>query len=289
MKKINSNNLLILGSVLALSSSCGEKVKKVEMKQETSPIETMTKVPVYSADDPQSILASVEYAQGGWGDLWNKKDVQYTYDYRYPDGKADVSTERYIFDSEASFGYYTQHDINAMPGTEGDAVQCFDGKATTAILAGNKVEDPAAIGGSEFLRKANYFWFVMPYKLNDDGAILKSMGKEDYHGVVYDKVEVTYDAAVTGKEQNDSYILYVNPDTKMIDRFFFSLPAMGMNVPAIAANYIYEEIEGQKIATKRTYFMPNDKGEYGETPSIVQTLTYVKFNNGFTLENISKM
>jgi len=35
--------------------------------------------------------------------------------------------------------------------------------------------------------------------------------------------------------------------------------------------------------------MPNEKGEYGETPNIVQTLTGVKFNNGFTNESIMKM
>jgi len=35
--------------------------------------------------------------------------------------------------------------------------------------------------------------------------------------------------------------------------------------------------------------MPNDKGEYGETPNIVQTLSDIKFNNGFTNENIIKL
>jgi len=129
----------------------------------------------------------------------------------------------------------------------------------------------------------------MPYKLTDKGTILKYLGQEDYNGTSYDKVEVTYDPAITGKEQNDIYILYINPTTKMIDRFYFSLPAMNVNVPAIIANYEYEDIDGQKIATKRTYFMPNEKGEYGEEPNLIQTLTNIKFNNGFTPENIMKM
>lgn len=277
-----------LASLLVLSS-CGEKAKKAEMKEEKTAEVMAPKAPMYSTDDPQSILASIEYAQGGWGDLWNKKDVQYTYDYRYPDGKADVSTERYIFSTEASFANYKQHDINAMPGAEGDVMQFFDGTTTIAMLGDKKVEDAQAMAVSDFLRRANYFWFVMPYKLNDAGTISKFIGKEDYNGTSYDKIEVTYDPAITGKEQNDIYILYVNPDTKMIDRFYFSLPFLGVNVPAIVANYEYEEIEGQKIATKRTYFMPNDKGEYGETPNIVQTLSDIKFNNGFTNENIIKL
>lgn len=279
--------LLALGALFVVSS-CGEKTKKTEISKEMT-TEVMVKAPVYSTDDPQSILASIEYAQGGWGDLWSKKDVQYTYDYRYPDGKADVSTERYVFKNEASFASYTQHDINAMPGAKGVVSQYFDGTNTVAMLGDKKIEDPQAIAVSNFLRQANYFWFVMPYKLNDKGTISKYIGKEDYNGTSYDKVEVTYDPAITGKEQNDIYILYVNPATKMIDRFYFSLPFLGVNVPAIIANYEYEDIDGQKIATKRTYFMPNDKGEYGDTPNIVQTLSAIKFNNGFTGENITKM
>jgi len=272
-------------SLLLVFTACN---KKSETKDDpvTEPI---IEAPTYNTEDPSSMLASIAYAHGGWDDIWNKKDVQYTYDYRSADGKADVSTERYVFATETSLGYYTQHDINAMPGSEGDIMQYFDGKTTMATLAGKNVEDPQAVGTSEFLRRANYFWFLMPYKLTDKGTILKYLGQEDYNGTSYDKVEVTYDPAITGKEQNDIYILYINPTTKMIDRFYFSLPAMNVNVPAIIANYEYEDIDGQKIATKRTYFMPNEKGEYGEEPNLIQTLSNIKFNNGFTPENIMKM
>ncbi len=277
-------NLLTLSLVLVFTA-CN---KKSETKD--NPVtETTIEAPTYTTENPSSMLASIAYAHGGWDDIWNKKDVQYTYDYRSADGKADVSTERYVFDTETSFGYYTQHDINAMPGAEGDIMQYFDGKTTMATLAGKGIEDPQAVGTSEFLRRANYFWFLMPYKLTDKGTILKYLGQEEYNGTSYDKLEVTYDPAITGKEQNDIYILYINPTTKMIDRFYFSLPAMGVNVPAIIANYEYEDVDGQKIATKRTYYMPNEKGEYGENPNLTQTLTNIKFNNGFTPENIMKM
>ena len=279
---------MAIGMAGLFAISCADTTKKAESTVNEIVTE-VKKAPAYDAQNPQSILANVEFAQGGWDDLYGKKDVQYTYDYRYPDNTADVSTERYMFSNEASYAVYSQNDINAMPGTEGKVEQFFDGKNAHAVVDGKELKDPAAIGGADFLRRANYFWFVMPYKLNDNGTILKSMGQEDYNGTTYDKVSVTYDSAITGKEQNDSYILYVNPATKMIDRFFFSLPAMGVNVPAIAANYEYTDIDGQKLATKRTYFMPNAQGEYNEeVPSIVQTLTDVTFNNGFTAETIMK-
>lgn len=288
MKTIKLFTAITAGALVL--ASCAETTKKTEeaTKEVVEVVEeVMEKAPEYDASNPASMLAAVAYANGGWDDLYNKKDVQYTYTYMVGDGKKDVSTERYIFDSEASYGKYSTNEVNAMPGTEGEVVQYFDGAKAMAMVDGKVIEDPAATGGADFLRRANHFWFVMPYKLTDKGNIFKSLGKEEYNGISYDKLEVTYDPAVTGKEQNDIYVLYINPETKLIDRFFFSLPAMDVNVPAIAANYVYEEIEGQKIATKRSYFMPNDKGEYDEeNPSIAQTLENIQFNNGFTTTSI---
>lgn len=280
--------LVVLISTTLFITSCKKNENSSETK-EVKIVETLESAPVYNTEDPKTIMASIAHAHGTWNDLWSKKDVQYTYDYRTADGKADISTERYIFDTEASFGHYTRHEVNAMPGEKGNVVQYYDGKSAMVSLGDKVLKDPVAIGGSDFLRRANHFWFVMPYKLGDKGTILKYLGQESYNNTNYDKIEVTYDPVITGKEQNDIYILYVNPSTKMIDRFYFSLPALGVNAPVIIANYNYEDIDGQKVATKRTYFLPNEKGEYGETPTIVQTLSNIKFNNGFTKDNIMIM
>lgn len=282
MKKVS---FLALASLIFFGS-CAEQAKKSAETVEAAAEKVMEKAaPAYDTSDPKTILASIAHAHGGWGDLWSKKDVEYVYEYRQADGKADISTERYIFSNEASFAKYTQHDVNVMPDHKGDVMQHFDGETTKVMADGKEMEDPQVVGVGDFLRRANYFWFTMPYKLGDDGINADYMGQEEYNGVTYDKVNVTYDASVTGKEQNDTYVLYVNPDTKMVDRFYFSIPFMGLNDPLIIANYQYENIDGQKIATKRTYFMPSPDG-YGDEPSLVQTLTNVKFNNGFTNENI---
>ncbi len=281
--KTQSLPFLFLASLLLLVG-CVQKNKQTE----NTTVETETVVdntPVYDTNQPKTILKAVAYAHGGWGDLWSKKDVQYTYDYRQPDGKADVSTERYIFKNEASLGKYTQHDINVMPGKEGEVVQCFDGKETVVLINGEKTDDAQLLGVGDFLRRANYFWFTMPYKLTDKGTIITYQGQEEYNGKTYDKVHVTYDPELTGKEQNDIYILYVNPETRLIDRFYFSLPFLGVNDPVIIANYQYEDVDGQLIATKRTYFLPSEQG-YSEEPNIVQTLSNISFNNGFSPENL---
>ncbi|WP_133248436.1 DUF6503 family protein [Flagellimonas aquimarina] len=280
--KTLSLKLLTITAFLLLAS-CAQKAKKGETT-EVEPVEEVSKAPVYDTNEPRTIMAAIAHAHGGWNDLWKKGDVEYTYDYR-SNGKADVSTERYIFNSEASYGKYAQHEINVMPDTEGEVVHYFNGKETVVFVNKEKTEDPQGNAVGEFLRKANHFWFVMPYKLNDKGTIITYQGQEGYNGTTYDKVHVTYDPAITGKEQNDIYILFVNPETKMIDRFFFSLPFLGVEEPVILANYEYENIDGQMISTKRTYFMPSEQG-YADEPSIVQTMTNVKFGNGFTEETL---
>ncbi len=137
------------------------------------------------------------------------------------------------------------------------------------------------MGGSHFLRKANYFWFVMMYKLNNPGAQFEYIGDENVGDTAYDKVMVTYYPAVTGKEQNDTFILYVNPETKMVDQFYFSLQAFGVDEPTILMKLEYEEVNGLKLATTRRIWLPGENG-YSEEPDLVQTSTNVKFNNGFS-------
>jgi len=286
MKTLTGKGVALVALVLAIS--CAQKAKKQE-HTDTAVVEEMDKAPIYSTEDPQSILAAIEYAHGGWNDLWKKGDVQYTYNYNSTDAdKTDLSTERYIFSNEASFGHYTQHEVNVMPGVEGTVSQCFDGEKTVVLVNNVTNEDPQANTVGNFLRKANYFWFVMPYKLNDSGSTASYEGQETHNGKVYDKVKISYDPAITGKEQNDSYVLYVNPETKLIDRFYFSLPFMGVNEPLIIADYEYSDVDGQMIATKRSYYMPGEKG-YAESPNLVQTLSDISFNNGFTTENLMQL
>ncbi len=283
--KSNFLGIFVLANLL-LIFSCAEKAKKESAKEEMM-TEKMVVEPVYDTNNLNSVFVAMEHAHGGWDNLYSKKDVQYTYRYHNPAAnKTDLSTERYIFSNEASYGKYTQHEINVMPGKEGVVEQCFDGEVTKVMVDGKVSEDPQNIGMGDFLRRANFFWFVMPYKLNDSGTISEYIGQEDFEGKTYDKVLVTYDPEVTGKEQNDTYILFIDPETKMASRFLFSLPALGVNEPILIANYDYNNVGGQMIATKRTYFLPNEKGEFTEEPSLVQTLTDISFDNGFTVENI---
>ncbi|MEL6558293.1 MAG: hypothetical protein AAFQ94_08920 [Bacteroidota bacterium] len=240
------------------------------------------------SEDPAKLIAEMEQAVGNWDDLYALNDVQFDYNYEYPgQGTKDLSVEKYVFEGEKSWAKYAVHQINVAPNTPGEVIQYYDGTGAKVSQAGKELTDEASVGLAVFLRKANYFWFVMNFKLRDPGTVHKYLGDESVDDVKYDKISIGYESAVTGKPENDAYIIFINKETKLIDRFFFSLPAMGVKQPVILMEVDYTEYEGLKLPTTRRAYMPDPKtGKLSASPSIVQTSTNLKFNNGFTDEDM---
>ncbi|MEL7005574.1 MAG: hypothetical protein AAFN93_23010 [Bacteroidota bacterium] len=113
------------------------------------------------------------------------------------------------------------------------------------------------------------------------------MGNQDIDGIAYDKVLVTYDPASTGKEVNDTYILYINPETHMVNRFLFSLPALGVNDPVLLMEVDYSAMNGIQVPVARRAYQTDGNGNINGDPFIVQSLDNITFNNGFTAEQLS--
>ncbi|MEM7548669.1 MAG: hypothetical protein AAF363_03285 [Bacteroidota bacterium] len=291
MKQSPKSTLCALSFLLVFGLySCSQKQASEETAQNETEAPVEEEAPeeiTYDVNDVASIIEAVEMASGSWDKLWEQKDVEYTYTYASSDGKKDVSLERYIFDNENSWGKYSAHQINVLPEAEGEVIQCYIDNKPEISLNGEKMEGPEVIGGTEFLRKVNYFWFAMNFKLGDPGTSHEYMGQEEVNGVTYDKVGVSYDSETTGKPENDSYIVYVNPETKLIDRFFFSLPAWGVQEAVLLMEVDYTEMNGLQLPLVRRAYIPNEQGEYPETASVTQTSENIKFNNGFTVEDFS--
>ena len=230
------------------------------------------------------LLAALEKANGGWAALAKLKDVEYRYEY-HDKGKnaTDLSTERYIFAGEVSWAEYDQHKVNVLPDQEGKVRQRLMAGKAEITLDGKPITNPQAVGGTAFLRSANFYWFTMMYKLSDPGTIHKYLGTEEVNGMTYEKVSLTYEN--TGKEANDEYILYFNPETHLVDQFYFSLPAMGVNKPVMRMELEYEKIQGVYVNTVRRGIYPGPTGEY--QLGGVYKYTQVKFNNGFDNKDLS--
>lgn len=230
-----------------------------------------------------SLLNDLVSLTGGYEALAAKKDVQFNYLYDNFEKGKDVSLERHIIGGEHSWGSYEHHDLNVLPKQTGTAVQSLvDGKPALT-LNGNAISDEKALGATVFLRRVNFYWFTMLYKLQDDGTQYKYLGTEKVNNIEYHKVSLKYDAAVTKKEKNDEYILFFNPKTHLIDLFYFSLPDFGINEPILKMTMEYKVIEGIYIPVKRKSYGPDKNGVYhlgGE-----YTFSDIKFNNGFKSED----
>lgn len=234
-------------------------------------------------DTSMQLIHAMEKVNGGWGALSALKDVQFDYKYDDKAKGIDQSVEKYIFADETSWGSYSEHNANVLPGTEGQVTQLYmDGKASISH-DGKPVTDPKAIGGTVFLRQANYYWFTMMYKLADPGAVHEYLGKEMIGEINYDKVKITFKG--TGKDADDTYICYFNPINHLVDQFYFSLPAMGINEPIIKMELEYKKMNGVYVNTLRKAYFPDGKGGYnlgGE-----YTTSNIKFDNGFTKSDLA--
>jgi hypothetical protein len=284
---INSSKLLTITSLSALLffSACK---KNTEQSSETSEVEiSQPEIIVYDTNTPKTIIEAIAKACGEVDNLKALNDVQFDYYYERPDGKKDVSIERYIFDNEISWARYTTHQVNVFPEGEGDVIQFYDGTKCSLYNNGTVVEDSEALGFAQFLRQANFMWFNMMFKFGDPGTVYEYLGQETLNDKTYDKLKVTYDPEITGKEENDIYVLFVNPETNIVDQFTFSLPLLKVYEPVLLAKLTYTEIDGIKVISRREMFMPSEDGSE-MLLMLDQHTKNVKFNNGFTAEQLSK-
>jgi len=231
----------------------------------------------------KELLNALTEVNGGYQKIAAKKDVQFTYIYDNMDKGKDVSTERHIFNGEHSWGSYSEHQRNVLPDQKGVAVQSLVYGKPALTLDGTPITDQKALAGTVFLRKVNFYWFTMMYKLKNPGTNYTYLGTEKVNDVTYDKVSLTYNADITKKEKNDEYILYFNPDTHLIDLFYFSLPDWGINDPILKMTLTYEIVDGIYLTTVRESYGPNEQGDYVLNGRY--TFKDIKFNNGFKAED----
>lgn len=238
----------------------------------------------HNVQDAKSLISKVVEANGGVNAFNALKDVSFDYTFRFKEkGLVDISTERYIFEGEVSYGQYTKRQFYAIPQMEGMHTQFFDGTNTVSKLNGETIteEQPAYIAHS--LRKTNYYWFAMMFKLLDTGVNLKMMPIRNVDGISYKIVEMTFGKNVG--DVSDRYLLYVNPETYRIDQFLYTALAFGATEPSLM-KIEYEKIDEIYVSTYRKYTPADWQGNVIKEDWTEQLTKNVKFNNGFDLNNI---
>ncbi|SHJ38336.1 DUF6503 family protein [Aquimarina spongiae] len=236
------------------------------------------------AQDARELITKVVDANGGENALYKLKDVSFDYTFKVTGNNiVDVSKERYIFNGEVSYGKYSKRQVYAIPQMKGVHTQFFDGAKTVSKLDNNVITEkqPAYIGHA--LRKTNYYWFAMMFKLLDPGVNHKLLPTRKVNEISYKVVEMTFGDNIG--ETSDKYILYINPETHRIDQFLYTAKGFGVTEPSLM-KVTYEKIDGVYVSTYRKYAPADWDGNVVKEVWTEQYTKNVKFNNGFNLENI---
>lgn len=209
------------------------------------------------AQDANKIISNMVEAIGGKENYYNKGGVTYDIEYSNPNTSIAFSgKETYVFDKELSSGVYSKHSLIAPNG--GDVVEGYNGTDAWVKLNGQLLTDAKPNGVARFLRKTNYYWFSMLFKLQDNGVNLKHTGTASVEGRNYDLIKVTFGDQVG--DAQDTYVLYVNQRTKLIDQFLFTVVGFGVKDPFLM-KLNYETVDGIKIPSERTYIEANWQGD----------------------------
>lgn len=221
---------------------------------------------------------------GDLSKLYDKKDVVYTYTYQTPDGKTDVTTEKYIFDGELSYGVYKKHE-RTLPDLSGVIEQGYDGKEYWLKNDGKSIEDEKLLKMVAFNRPTNFYWFAMMQKLMDDGVNYEYLNEKNIGDATYNVVKVTFDSL--DNSPKDIYQLYINKSTGLVDQFLFTVMDFDKADPLLM-QLEYETIDGLMIPTKRKYKASNWDAEVTNEPWINVNWTDIKFNNGLKAADFKK-
>lgn len=266
------NKLTFIFITLFHLSSCNEKVAE--------------KVSEEPPSKAKQLIIEMTEACGGKDSFLAKKDVQYVYTYSKPWlNQKDVSLEKYLFDQERSVGVYTTYTKGIFDDpSKGHVTQIFHGKKTIVKVGDSILTEGPFVDRAHFLRKTNYYWFAMMFKLLDDGTNYEYKGSKEVNGVNYELVEINYGENVG--EVNDTYLLYINPETKLVDQFLFTVMAFD-RVEPLLMKVKYAEVEGLQLPTHREYARADWEGNVLDTNWTQEICTEVRFGNGFSATDFS--
>ncbi|CDF79079.1 conserved hypothetical protein [Formosa agariphila KMM 3901] len=262
-------------------TSCKEDKK--EVKTDLPVTEVVDTTPEFT-NKAHELIYEMTQKVGDYSKLMSKKDVVYTYTYQTPDGKTDVTTEKYIFNGELSYGKYTKHE-RSLAELEGTIEQGYDGNEYWLKHEGKVLTDSVYLKRVAFNRPTNFYWFTMMPKLMDPGVIYEYVKEQTVEGVKYDVVKVSFES--TNGKPKDIYQVYINQDTKLVDQFLFTVMDFGKADPLLM-QLEYENVDGILLPTKRKYKASNWDAEVTEDPWVLVNWTDITFNNGLTKADFTK-
>ena len=141
-----------------------------------------------------------------------------------------------------------------------------DGKPVVAIADHRTKEGQATLDGQLLFDKDakkyidiaygalinDSYWLFMQFKLKDPGVRLRYEGEKKAGPVTYDMVLVSFDDGI-GITSKDRYWLYINRDSKLIERWSYVLEGQGASASPTAWQWVdWSTVAGMKLALRKT-------------------------------------
>ena len=215
---------------------------------------------------------------------YGKKDVIAMYKLDKPEGKSDITLEKYIFEGELSYGKYYRHDYT-MPELTGQIVQGNNGDETWMSLNHETLNSPSIINEVASTRSNNYYWFTVLQKLLDPDLFYHHLGTKTIDSNVYDVVEVMLDPE--GIKSSNQYHVYINKKTGLVDQLVYDSETLGEEYGPRLIQLEYESIDGVYLPNKRRYKKSNWNAEIDDSPWTYETWYEVSFNNELTKDDFT--
>lgn len=269
---------------IALSSlvlSCNQGTPAETPATETQPLdEAQTEDVINFKNKGHELIYDMVQVVGDY-DAWHrKKDVVYTYTSQTPDGQTDISTEKYIFDGELSYGAYERHD-RSFPDMEGLIEQGYDGKEFWLKHKGEHSNDEEKLKSVAFRRPTNFYWFAMLPKLLDPEVNYEHLGDTTINSVDYSVVKTSF----VSETPTDIYQLYINKETSLVDQFLFTVADYGVMDTPFLMKLNYQDVDGLLIPVQRRYKKSTWNAAEDDSDWIKANWSNIKFDNGLSVED----
>lgn len=270
--KLKKLSIVLLSIMLV---ACNSKSKHNSQKE----------TPTTFQNKGHELVAKMVEKTGNYNLLLNKKDVIYTYTYQTPNGASDVSIEKYIFKNELSMGYYKHHQ-RTFPNLVGEVKQGYDGHGYWLKHNHKVLNDSTRLKMVMFNRHTNFYWFAMIQKLLDPGLNYEYIGEKNINKTTYDIVKVSFKSK--NSKPTDTYQLYINKKTNLVDQFLFTVADFGLLETPFLMTLEYEKIDGIWIPTQRKYKKSTWNANVDKSPWTNVTWTNIKFNNNLSPNDFKK-
>ena len=113
---------------------------------------------------------------------------------------------------------------------------------------------------TRFFTLGSFYFIGMPFVFADPGVYVETDGTQEFRGKTYLAYRVTF-ANEVGHTAEDSYQLFVDPDTDRLHMIHHSVTELDRSLRVVWVFDEYQEVDGLLIARKLTYYPAWNDGD----------------------------